>query len=60
MSGYKGVECQSLEKDDDDIIEVNCYSEKLNFIVENVDLLWRCFERAEIVIEANYFCYRGI
>ena len=55
MSGYKGVECQSLEKDDD-IIEIINSSEELEFIIENEDLLSRCLDRSQIIIEANDFC----
>ena len=54
MSGYKGVECQSLEKDDD-IIEIINSSEELEFIIENEDLLSRCLDRSQIIIGANDF-----
>ena len=46
---YKGVECQSLEKDDDIISEhsLNCI-DNLFFLLENIDLIERCLNAAMV------------
>jgi hypothetical protein len=49
---YKGVECQSLEKDEDeeDIFskKIEQYIENFEFILDNIDLLERCLDAAKV------------
>jgi hypothetical protein len=49
---YKGVECQSLEKDEDEY-EITSQRildniDNLFFIMENADLLERCLDAAKV------------
>lgn len=47
MSGYKGVECQSLECDEYEITSERIMN-NLFFIMENSDLLERCLDAAKV------------
>jgi hypothetical protein len=47
---YKGVECQSLEMDDYEILSQRTLDniDNLFFIMENADLLERCLDAAKV------------
>ena len=52
MREYKGVECQSLEKDDDEyeIISDRVLKniDNIFFIIENSELIERCLDAAKV------------